>query len=134
MSGEQPVLWIDGGDGIHTTDGQIIVWCYAEATCPRAEDEYYGCRSVPAKAHLKFKPGSKALIVEAVNSHAALVAERDALRVIVADLANELEIEIEQRYRDVKQHPAMAPKYERDMSSVHDARAALSPAQQREGK
>ena len=55
-----------------------------------------------------------------------LTVERDALRALVAELADELESEVEGHYHAIKDHPAMMPKYERDMEPVKRARAALN--------
>lgn len=45
---------------------------------------------------------------------------------IILGLAVELEGEVEGRYAEVKDHPAMARRYERDMDAVVQARAFLA--------
>jgi hypothetical protein len=52
----------------------FVVYASAKATCGRSDDDYYGCRSARAEARLSIKSGDAALLVEAVNSHAALKA------------------------------------------------------------
>jgi hypothetical protein len=61
----------------------------------------------------------------------ALAAERDALAAklaklapIAAEVANDLESEIEARYRPVV-HPALQVRYDRDMRPVRELRALL---------
>lgn len=58
-----------------------------------------------------------------IQSQAARIAELEAL---TTNLANELEAEVEHRYAGIKDHPAMTPKYERDMETVCQARSLLS--------
>lgn len=48
------------------------------------------------------------------------------LRAALAECADELEVEIEERYRGLKDHPAMERRYKRDIASVLRARAALA--------
>jgi hypothetical protein len=57
-------------------------------------------------------------IVDALRDH-------DALRAMVKELADDLEAEIEGHYANLKDHPAMTPKYERDMEPVRKARQLL---------
>jgi hypothetical protein len=44
---------------------------------------------------------------------------------VIQNLADELEAEVEGRYRATKSHPAMASRYERDMETVRVARKWL---------
>lgn len=48
--------------------------------------------------------------------------EIEKLKALVKELADDLESEVEGRYQSVKGHPAMKPKYERDMEPVRRAR------------
>jgi len=52
-------------------------------------------------------------------------AEIERLRALVKDLADDVAAEVEGHYRDIKDHPAMRPKYERDMANVYRARRVL---------
>jgi hypothetical protein len=52
-------------------------------------------------------------------------AEIERLRAMVRALADDLESEVEGHYALVKDHPAMTPKYERDMEPVRKARKIL---------
>ena len=54
-----------------------------------------------------------------------LRAEIGRLRELVKDLADDLESEVEGHYIGVKDHPAMMPKFERDMANVRKARRVL---------
>lgn len=56
--------------------------------------------------------------------------EIEKLRALVKVLADDLEMEIEDHYQSVKDHPAVRPKYERDMSNVYAARAFLGTGQE----
>ena len=51
--------------------------------------------------------------------------EIERLRTVLKECADDLEAEVEGHYQHVKDHPAMAPKYERDMASVRKAREIL---------
>ena len=60
--------------------------------------------------------------------HPVGVTPTDAgLREAARDCADELEAEVEDRYLHTKDHPAMRPRYDRDMEAVIAVRAALSP-------
>ncbi|HEX5508802.1 MAG TPA: hypothetical protein VFX37_09885 [Pseudolabrys sp.] len=50
----------------------------------------------------------------------------DELLETLQECADDLEAEIEARYDKMKDHPAMAPKYQRDMRPVHHARHLLA--------
>jgi hypothetical protein len=57
------------------------------------------------------------------------VSEIAALRGALNECADDLEAEVEARYsHGIKEHPAMTPKYERDMESVVKARVLLTKA------
>jgi hypothetical protein len=68
------------------------------------------------------------------QEHAALLAENERLRAALKDCADDLESEVKHRYDRIGDHPAMAPKYERDMEPVKAARALLADEQQKDGK
>lgn len=50
----------------------------------------------------------------------------ERLQAMLKECADDLESEIEGRYHGVKDHPAMTPKYERDMETVKRARALIA--------
>ena len=54
-------------------------------------------------------------------------AERDAMRELVEELADDLSFAVEGRYHGIKDHPAIKHRYNRDMETVVRARAALAP-------
>lgn len=56
-------------------------------------------------------------------------AEIERLRSLLKECADDLAAEIEHRYDRVKDHPAMLPRYERDMEPVTKARTALASEQ-----
>jgi hypothetical protein len=56
---------------------------------------------------------------EMVEAQWQIIAERDAL---IKDLADELEAEIEERYKRTKSYPLQRSRYERDMQNVLRAR------------
>ncbi|MGO9849832.1 MAG: hypothetical protein ACLPKT_25500 [Methylocella sp.] len=60
--------------------------------------------------------------LDATDAAAAL----ERIRVLLKELADDLEAEVEGHYQGIKDHPAMTPKYERDMSNVKKARALLA--------
>ena len=68
---------------------------------------------------------------EGFSSHEVIGMMREAteeverLRVLLAALASDLAEEIEGHYRDIKEHPAMRLRYERDMARVYEARGVL---------
>ncbi len=64
-----------------------------------------------------------------IEADARLIAAAPELLTLVKDLADDLASEVEGRYQDVKAHPAMTPKYERDMANVYRARAAIAKAE-----
>jgi hypothetical protein len=47
------------------------------------------------------------------------------LRKLVKDLADDLEVEVENHYKDTKDYPSEMRRYERDMSLVYEARKVL---------
>lgn len=55
----------------------------------------------------------------------AAEARIQRLAAVLVELADDCEAEVEHRYKGIKDHPAMTPKYERDMDAVRRARAAL---------
>lgn len=59
---------------------------------------------------------------DAEKAEAALADAREAL----SECADDLQREIEDRYASTLDHPAIRPKYERDMATVARARAALA--------
>lgn len=54
-----------------------------------------------------------------------LRAENESLRTMLRECADDLEAEVEGHYSGLKDHPAMKPKYDRDMDSVRRARTLL---------
>lgn len=60
---------------------------------------------------------------------AALRRERDALRAIVRELADDLEVEVEAKWfhEGAIAHPAYQRKYERDMDVIRRARTLAPP-------
>ena len=60
-----------------------------------------------------------------IEDNEKLRAEIASLRELVKDLADDLESEVEGHYIGVKDHPAMTPKFERDMANVRKARRVL---------
>ena len=71
------------------------------------------------------------LLAEVERLSAALAAAHETIarmREALAECADDLAAEIEHRYDRIKDHPAMTPKYERDMVTVRRARAALADA------
>lgn len=68
------------------------------------------------------REANAALIVRAVNTHAELI---EALK----ECADDLEAEIEARYQDIKDNPAITKRYERDMEPVVCARKAIALAE-----
>jgi hypothetical protein len=75
------------------------------------------------------------IMVERYADLHSTLAEREAeierLIHMLAEVTSELEGEIEHRYDRVKDHAAMKPRYERDMSTVREARALLAAIAQR---
>lgn len=63
------------------------------------------------------------------DANARLIAAAPDLLTALRECADDLEIEVEHRYAGVKDHPAMTPKYERDMAPVVCARAAIAKAE-----
>lgn len=60
---------------------------------------------------------------------AALTARAASLEGGLRSAADELESELRNRYEGVLDHPAMKSRFERDMVSVNEARALLTPTQ-----
>lgn len=89
-------------------------------------------RAINPSREITFADGSK-VVIESLPARDALLeeaaAEIERLRGLLKECANDLAAEIEHRYDRMKDHPAMMPKYERDMEPVTRARAALSPEQ-----
>jgi hypothetical protein len=54
-----------------------------------------------------------------------LIAAHEAALAMVRDLADELASELDGRYANMLDHPAMKHRYDRDMSTVVEARALL---------
>lgn len=52
-------------------------------------------------------------------------AEIASLRAVLTECVVDLDCEIEGRYRGIKDHPAIVPKYRRDMETVERGRALL---------
>jgi hypothetical protein len=77
------------------------------------------------------EPADADLREEAADEIERLRTERDELLALVKDLADDLASEVEGHYQGIKDHPAMAPKYERDMVNVIRARAAIVKAEGR---
>jgi hypothetical protein len=75
-------------------------------------DEEFNTRSDPA-AHLGL------LLAQAA-------ADIDLLCAALRACSDDLEAEVEGRYQGVKDHPAMTPKYERDLEPVVNARKILN--------
>lgn len=62
-------------------------------------------------------------------ANARLIAAAPDMLAALRECADDLASEIEARYsHGIKDHPAMTPKYERDMAPVHRARAAITKA------
>jgi len=83
-------------------------------------------------AEMRRKLNEKAIEIGRLNakieSDAKVIA---ALRETLKDCADDLEAEVEARYsHGIKEHPAMAPKYERDMEPVIKARKILATNEQ----
>jgi hypothetical protein len=55
-----------------------------------------------------------------------LRAEIERLREALRDCADELEVVVEERYRDIKDYPSEKRKYDRDIAPVLKARDLLS--------
>lgn len=66
------------------------------------------------------------LLATARAEIARLQAKNERLRALLKDCADDLAGEVESRYQGIKDHPAMTPRYERDMEPVIAARAALA--------
>lgn len=67
-------------------------------------------------------------VADAARRKAALSAAEariKRLEALLVELADDCEAEVEHRYKGIKDHPAMTPRYERDMDTVRRARAAL---------
>ena len=56
----------------------------------------------------------------------SLRGTHDELVTLVRELADCLEGEIEARYRETRDHPAMLTRYHRDLEPIHRARALLA--------
>lgn len=63
---------------IYSESGNVVLSASASAKCGRAGD-YYQCGDATGALHLTLKPEDLALIVLAVNSHATLLHQKDAL-------------------------------------------------------
>jgi hypothetical protein len=59
-------------------------------------------------------------------AESSLSSLRERVRPLVTELADDLESFVEGHYDRIKAHPAMTPKYERDMELVKRARVFLS--------
>jgi hypothetical protein len=82
---------------------------------------------------LRFPNSDDSAMRQAVLAHIdALTAERDALATklarlatLAAEVANDLEIELNARYHAPNVHPALQGRYNRDMQPVRKLRAVL---------
>jgi hypothetical protein len=59
---------------------------------------------------------------EIIMENVAIISK---LRILVKDLADDLEAEVEGHYKDTKDYPSEMRRYERDMANVWKAREAL---------
>jgi hypothetical protein len=59
---------------------------------------------------------------EIIMENVAIISK---LRILVKDLADDLEAEVEGHYKDTKNYPSEMRRYERDMATVWKAREAL---------
>lgn len=59
---------------------------------------------------------------EIILENVAIISK---LRLLVKDLADDLEAEVEGHYKDTKDYPSEMRRYERDMANVWEARKAL---------
>jgi hypothetical protein len=80
------------------------------------------CRSVPIDRTLLTADGLNSLLTET-----AMAATRSVVgvRAVFQAVTDSLEAEIEARYDKLKDHPAMKPKYDRDMADVLAAKQLL---------
>lgn len=75
-----------------------------------------------ALAHIRYIE----VVLQHVDSLISAAKRIEELEALVHELADDLEAEVEGHYEGTKDHPAMTPKYERDMEPVVRARKAAT--------
>lgn len=92
---------------------------------PEERTEYFR-DGVPERFRTRTFSNELAQMVSAYEAAlSAAEARIERLWALLVELADDCEAEVENRYKGIKDHPVMTPRYERDMDTVRRARAAL---------
>lgn len=109
-----PGPWEDRGVGYDDHGGQ-----FREITTPGEVDAVQGEGG-------QLSDEDAAFIIWSRNNLPTLIAEHEAALARVRELADELASELDSRYANMLDHPAMKRRYDRDMMTITEARALLN--------